>query len=154
MDIGFYLLNIDQGDYHANILNSINKLCEIRPYDNIVLFNDNYNTIDNNRKYYTLHISEAKYFKGFLFLFDIKSLMLTRTFPAPKKQILVANNLPWTTQQNVAYRFWHSLYMNKDLEIITENQDMYNLYANCWKNPIANILNLEAKDLSDVLQKL
>ena len=54
-----------------------------------------------------LHISEAKYFKGFLF--DIKSLMLTRTFPAPKKQILVANNLPGSATK-CSIQVWHSLY--------------------------------------------
>ena len=90
MNIGFYLLDVDtQNQEHQTILNSINQLCSNRPYDNIVLFNNKFNALDVDHKYYILHISEAKYFKGILFVFDIKSAMLTKTFPAPKKQYTI-----------------------------------------------------------------
>ena len=56
MNIGFYLLDIGQNSYSSNILQNINKLCSIRPYDNIVLFNNNFATVDVDQKYYILSI--------------------------------------------------------------------------------------------------
>jgi|TARA_R100000084_G_scaffold108479_2_gene71221 hypothetical protein len=155
MNIGFYLLDVDtQNQEHQTILNSINQLCSNRPYDNIVLFNNKFNALDVDHKYYILHISEAKYFKGILFVFDIKSAMLTKTFPAPKKQILHVGKPTWTEKNNIPYKFWHDIYMDDNFELITDNRDMYELCDTCWKTPIANVLNFQPKDIENVIQKL
>jgi hypothetical protein len=155
MNIGFYLLDItNQNPKHQQILSSINDLCSKKPYDNIVLFNNQFNTVDLDHKYYTLHISEAKYFKGILFVFDIKSAMLTRTFPAPQKQILFVDQIEWQEKKNMPYKFWYDIYMNDNFELVTENTDMFNLCELCWKKPIGNILNFQASDIDNVIQKL
>jgi hypothetical protein len=155
MNIGFYLLDVDvQNQKQTMILNSINALCTARPYDNIVLFNNRFNTIDVGHKYYTLHISEAKFFKGVLFVFDIKSALLTKTFPAPKKQILHISENIWSEKKDIPYKFWESIYMNDRFELIADNQDMFELCDICWKTPLATIQNFQPKDIENVIQKL
>jgi hypothetical protein len=155
MNIGFYLLDIDvQNQKHTMILNSINALCTARPYDNIILFNNRFNTVDIDHKYYTLHISEAKFFKGILFVFDIKSALLTKTFPAPKKQILHISENTWSEKKDIPYKFWESIYMNNKFELIADNQDMFELCDICWKTPLSTVQNFQPKDIENVIQQL
>lgn len=155
MNIGFFLLNItSQNEKQVGILESINKLCSIRPYDNIVLFNNKYANVDLDHKYYMLHINQAKYFDGILFIFDIKSAILTRTFPCPKKQILVLDENVWNTRRNTPYVFWKNIFMNPDLELIVTDEKLYNECDICWKKPISIINQNSIEDLHNVIQKL
>ena len=155
MNIGFYAIDIqsDNPDDHKKI-ECLNKLCELRPYDNIVLFNCNFNYIDPYPKYYTVHISEAKYFQGILFLFDIKSALLTLTFPAPKKQILFANDEEWHQDNRFPYSFWHNIYMNENIDLISTTKKADDLCKICWKNPLSYIENYDHEAINDVIQKL
>tara|TARA_B100000085_G_C18385779_1_gene448307 strand:- start:287 stop:763 length:477 start_codon:yes stop_codon:yes gene_type:complete len=155
MNIGFYLLDVVANNtQHQDILKSINELCKLRPYDNIVLFNNKFDAIDMDHKYYTLHISEAKYFKGILFVFDIKSAMLTKTFPAPKKQLLYLTEPEWASKKQIPYTFWSSIYNNNDFELISSNEDLYELCNICWKTPIDNIEKLNGDMINNLVQKL
>jgi hypothetical protein len=155
MNIGFYLLDINsKNQQHAKILESINSLCKLRPYDNIVLFNSKYNNVDLDHKYYILHINQAKYFDGILFVFDIKSALLTRTFPCPKKQVLYLTSNDWSTNTKAPYVFWKDIFMNKDFELIVSNPKLYAEYNICWKTPIAIIDEYNPTDMHNVIQKL
>jgi len=155
MNIGFYLLDINADNQEQQlVLKSINQLCKDRPYDNIVIFNNRFDALDMDHKYYTLHISEAKYFKGLLFVFDIRSAILTRTFPAPTKQILYVSKNTWSEKKNIPYKFWHDIYMDKNFELITDNQDMYELCDICWKTPVSNVINFQPRDIENVIQQL
>lgn len=155
MNIGFYLLNIEAGNgYQASILNSINELCKIRPYDQIVLFNDITQVIHSNTGYYMLHINEAKYFDGILFVFDAKSLMLSKDFPSPVKQIFIMAQAEWAQNKTTPYRAWESLFMPNNIELVTTNTDLENLCSICWKDPVANIDQLNGEILNNVLQKI
>lgn len=155
MNIGFYLLDINNNDQKdKNILSMINDLCVLRPYDNVVLFNNQFNAIDIDHKYYILHISEAKYFKGLLFTFDIKSAMLTKTFPCPKKQILYVDKAEWSEKTDLPYSFWYNIYMNEDFELLSSDKKMHELCQICWKEPIATISDFSSKDIDNVIQRL
>ena len=63
--------------------------------DNIVVFSNTPNAIITNNKYYMLHISHAKFFKGVIFMFDTKSRLLTQTFKTPSKQVMYIDMIPW-----------------------------------------------------------
>lgn len=155
MNIGFYLLDVaNDNQKHQQLLKTINSLCESRPFDNIVIFNNQFNTIDLDHKYYILHINQAKYFDGILFVFDIKSAVLTKTFPSPKKQILLVDKNEWSIKKNVPYKFWHNIYNSDNFELIVENKDMFDLCELCWKKPISIIMNFQTKDIENVLQKI
>ena len=155
MDIGFYLLDVDSGNEHqSNIISSINDLCSDLPYANIVLFNNQFAKVDINHKYYMLHIKEAKYFDGLLFVFDTKSAMLTQTFPSPKKQIFHVSKPEWALNSNMPYGFWHNIYMKDNVEIITDNIETYDLMSICWKEPISLMPKINSKGIKDVVRKL
>jgi hypothetical protein len=155
MDIGFYLLDVvANNEKQEAIISSINKFCESRPYDNVVLFNNQFAKIDVNKKYYTLHIQQAKYFDGILFVFDTKSAMLTQTFPSPKKQILYISGPEWSANPSLPYAFWENIYMNNNLEIITDNKDAYSLCDICWKQPLHLLESINDKELINVINKI
>lgn len=155
MNIGFYLLDITaNNEKQDTILNSINQLCTDRPYDNIVLFNNQFAKIHNNKKYYTLHIQQAKYYDGLLFVFDTRSAMLTQTFPSPKKQILFISDAEWANNPALPYSFWENIYMKDNFEIITDNKDTYNLCDICWKKPIHLLSNISSQEFIHVINKL
>lgn len=155
MNIGFYLLDIDiSNSYHNTILQTMRDLCKLLPYEEIVLFDNQSKVIHENTGYYVLHINEAKYFKGTLFVFDAKSLALTRHFPAPKKQIFVMNQADWTLNRTTPYNVWESIYMNDNVDLVTTNSDLNTLCKICWKDPISDINELNGATLRDVLQKI
>lgn len=155
MDIGFYLLDVVPNNSIKNhILTTLNDLCKLCPYDNIVLFNDQYNKISTNNKYYILHIQQAKYFDGILFVFDTKSAMLTQTFPSPKKQILYMSDVEWNKNSSLPYGFWHNMYMKDNMEMITDNLDTYTLFDICWKQPLSLIKQIDSKEIKNVIDKI
>lgn len=155
MNIGFYLLDVEQNNSnHQTILKMINQLYDIRPHDNIVLFNNKFATVDPDQKYYTLHMSEAKYFKGILFIFDIKSAMLTKSFAAPRKQLLLVDKCEWVEKKNIPYVFWQHIYNNENFELLTANDSMAKLCENCWRKPLCNLQDLNGEEINEALQKL
>jgi hypothetical protein len=155
MNIGFYLIDINHNnESDIRKIQSLNNLCKLRPYDNIVLFNSQFNAVDTDSRYYTLHISEAKYFKGFLFLFDVKSALLTLNFPAPKKQILFLDSIDWQHDHKFPYSFWHNIYMNDNIELISTTKEINDLCKICWKDPLSYIENYDHEEINNVIQKL
>jgi hypothetical protein len=155
MNIGFYLLEINQNNKaQQNIIQSINNLCALRPQDNIVLFNNIFNTIDINQKYYILSINQAKYFDGILFLFDTESALLTKTFPGPRKQILHLDKPEWSYNPALPYTIWHNIYMDNKFELLAGSKEIYDLTQICWKNPLKVINNYNAEEFNDVIQQL
>lgn len=155
MDIGFYLLNVDANNTdHQKILKSINDLCELRPYDNIVVFNNKFNSVDMNHKYYILHISQAKYFKGYLFVFDMKSAMITQQFPAPKKQIMFIDENQWASKADVPYVFWKKIYLNQEFDFVTKNKELFDVFELCWKKPLAIVNDYDHRGINEILQQL
>lgn len=155
MDIGFYLLDVSANDTKQDsIINAINELCTARPYDNIILFNNQFARIDNNKKYYTLHIQQAKYFDGILFVFDVKSAMLTQGFPSPKKQILYMSGPDWSMNPSIPYTFWENIYMKNNIELITDNEETYALCNICWKKPLHLLNKINSEEFINVINKL
>lgn len=153
MNIGFLLLTVNQSKEHLQILQAINRLCELRPYDNIVLFNNYFETVDKDKKYYILSMNHAKYFRGNLFVFDTQSAMLTADFPAQDKHILHLSSPEWSGKQ-APYTLWHNVYMKNHLEIITNTQENYDLINICWKKPKAILESLSGESLNQVLLEL
>jgi hypothetical protein len=155
MDIGFYLLDVDaKNSVQAKILTAVNQLCEDRPYDNIIVFNNQFNRLDHRHKYYMLHIQQAKYFDGILFVFDTKSAMLTQTFPSPKKQIMFMSEPEWSINPALPYGFWYNIYMKPQIELLTDKKETHDIIDICWKKPIGLIPEINSKELQNVISKL
>lgn len=154
MNIGFYLLDIDQQNTEVSgYLESINELCVMRPQDNIVVFSNQPNAIILGNKYYMLHISHAKFFKGSLFIFDSKSRLLTQTFKTPSKQIMYVRDIPWgKAGQTDHYAQWKRLYEATDVEFIADSETTAEILNICWKKPIKVMPTVTAKEINDVIE--
>lgn len=154
MDIGFYLINVDHSPKNDIIINTINNMIDDNPYDNIVLFNSRYDRIDSEKKFPIIHINQAKYFRGYLFLFDIKSAIITKTFPSPVKQILYVDTLGWVKDKTIPSLFWNGIYDNTDIALIAQNQEIHDILNLCWSEPIDTINDINHKELYNVISKL
>lgn len=139
---------------HRNILSAINGLCKIRPYDNIVLFNNQFNAIDIDAKYYMLHINQAKFFNGLLFVFGTKEALLTQTFPGPTKQIIYMNQPEWSSHIDMPYTFWSNIYLRPNIELLTDSLNTHDLLNICWKKPLPLIDSLTTENINYVIQSL
>jgi hypothetical protein len=101
-----------------------------------------------------LHIQQAKYFDGLLFVFDTKSAMLSQTFPCPKKQILFMSEPEWSINPSLPYGFWYNIYMKPHIELLTDKQETHDIIDICWKKPIGLMSEINSKELQNVLSKL
>jgi hypothetical protein len=157
MNIGFYLLDIDQENQNClGLLAMINDLCLLRPKDNIVVFSNTPNAIIQGNRYYMLHVSQAKFFKGNLYLFDHKSRLLTQTFKTPAKQVMYIAEIPWgreSTTQNL-YTQWQNQYGSSNLEFIAHSQEVYDLLDICWKKPVKLLPQLSAEEFNNVIEEI
>ena len=155
MNIGFYILDIDQQNQQsASYLEAINELCTLRPMDNIVVFSNVPNAIITNNKYYMLHISHAKFFKGVIFMFDTKSRLLTQTFKTPSKQVMYMDTIPWGKEnQRDNYRQWKGLFDSTDVDFIAKDEKTSEILDICWKKPLSVMPTVTAKDINDVIEK-
>lgn len=155
MNIGFYIPNINQQiEDHRYIIENINRLCEIRPYDNIVIFNNYFQFVDPNKKYYVLSANHAKYFRGLLFMFDIQSAFLTQTFPGPDKQIIYMQTPEWADKTNMPYTLWYNIFMSNKFDTISGNDHISKLIDICWKPSLAKIEKFDYKEINNVIQRL
>lgn len=154
MDIGFYLINADHSDKCNLIIDTINKMVDNHPYDNIILFNNQYNRIDNNKKFPIIHINQAKYFGGFLVLFDIKSAIISKTFPSPQKQLLYLDETSWSNDSKMPVLFWHNIFLNTNISILASNQEIKDLLTICWEPPLAIMSTINEKELYESIAKL
>jgi hypothetical protein len=132
--LGF--LSIDIRPDHQELIDHINNLSSLRPFNDCVLFNNNYNHLYmyvNN--FYTLHINEAKYFKGPIVVFDdiscdfllnciSKQKILWMQEPIKDKKLFLNN-------YDVNYRKYSLLDT-----IICEDIETYNILKTLWKEPI------------------
>jgi hypothetical protein len=157
MNVGFYILDIKQDNPNAiALLNVINDVCKLRPQDNIVVFSNTPDAIISGNKYYMLHVSQAKFFKGVLFLFDHKSRLLTQTFLTPKKQVMFMMDTPWgkenTTQE--LYSNWKTQYGSDNLEFVATNQEVYDLLDICYKEPVSLMSEVSPEEINNVIEKV
>jgi hypothetical protein len=153
MDIGFYIPNISNSQDIENILSGINEYIIDHPNDNVVVFTNSMNRMFND-KFYVLHLSHAKYFDGVLFVFDMKDCSITQTFPKPSKQIFYLKSLEWEKNRTMLYSFWKRIMLNKNIELVVDSAEKYDICEICWKAPIATVANLNKESIEDVLQKI
>lgn len=154
MNIGFYILDIDMSPEHTKVLKAINELCVKRPQDHIVVFNNQFTAIDPEQKYYVLHINQAKFFRGLLFVFSTKAALLTSTFPCSSKQILYMNKPEWAEHPELPYTVWSNIYMHTDIELLTDDQTTHDLCKICWKTPLPLINVFDGEALNNVIQRI
>lgn len=135
IDIGFVLIKLANDPMYDTILNTIKEIEQNNLYGQTLIFNS-YNEKINTYNLPILHLSQAQFFYGNLFVFDLSTVILSKNFPNVKSRILYTNNAPWTVSPSTRYSEWASLYEQKNLEILPTNKELYDIYDICWKKPI------------------
>jgi hypothetical protein len=148
-DIGFLLTHIDNTAWYDNILKQIRLLIDNNPYKHICVFNSYSEKLDTYNVP-LLHISQAKFFEGNIFVFDIVALCIIKNFPLIQNKYFFSRDIPWYRSYN-NYQEWTNIFNQNNLNIIAQNQEIYDLYEICWQKPIDTMENFEYDKLSKIL---
>lgn len=146
-DIGFVLIRLTNDPTYDHILQTIKQFEFNHIYDQTIIFNSINDRIDVYNLP-VLHLSQAQFFYGTLVIFDLPGIILTKTFPNLKQRILYATNAPWNNNPNTRFEEWNSLYSQNNLNIVTSNQSLYDIYNICWKKPLGISENFSYEELS------
>ena len=152
MDIGFYIVNCDNSEKHNTIIELINMIITNHPYDNITLFNNKYQRIDKVKKFPILHLSHAKYFRGTLVYFDMKSATLAKSFPGPSKQIFCCESLDWAGNLSNRAILWQNIYHN--MNIVTTSQKVADVLDICWTLNVKKISGFNEEEFYNVISTI
>ena len=133
-DIGVVMIELDNSIRTSNILTTIGKLSKNLPYNQVCVFNS-YSEVIDNHKIPILHIAQCKFFRGQLIVFDLASLLIAQNCPNVTKIILYAKDLLWK-KSGLSYKDLNNILTNPNIEIITSNQALYDLFEIVWKKPL------------------
>lgn len=149
--IGFYIPLISNTEMSQSLVRVLNSLSD--KY-NTILFNSQYDFVDQEaRKFSILHCNQSKYFYGTLAAFDIDSVSIIRSFPAPHKKIFVTSDIFWKNKSFPA-KIAEDLILG-DVDIITYDNKAYDLYDICFKKPVYNMDNgLTSEDFINVVDSI
>jgi hypothetical protein len=152
-NIGFILANMGTAPGPKYIEDQINNF--YTKYNdnkelNLVMFNSFNGSSNHNIP--VLHLNQAKYFFGKLFVFDIISLFMASHFPNLNNIYYYTNNTPWTEDMNIGYMFWDKIFNNNKLELITDN-NTYHIYKNLWKKPLLATERFDHETIQQAIQK-
>lgn len=131
-NLGFILLHID-AIVSNMILENINILN--RNIDKKFVIFNSYNN-SSNYSIPILHINQCKFFSGDIVVFDVISLLIAQSCYKIQNIYYYAYNIPWMMDQTTEYKFWSELFDNDKVQIIAQNQDIYDTFNKVWKKPI------------------
>jgi hypothetical protein len=134
-DIGFILIKLQNDPIHDNILRTAKEIEKNNIYGQTVIFNSFSEKVETHNLP-ILHISQAQFFNGKIFIFDLPSIILTEKFPNITRRILYTNSSPWTISTNTQYKEWKSIYNQESLDILSGSKMIDDIYNICWKKTI------------------
>ena len=149
-DVGFILFSIENNSFFNNLLPSIKQFIDNNPYKQICIFNS-YCSMINTSNIPILHIKQAKFFTGDIFVFDIIGLMLAKDFPNVTNKYWFTNNIPWQ-DTNLLYSEWEKLFNQPKLNIIAQNQKLFDIFDITWKTPVGIAENVDYESLSKLIR--
>jgi hypothetical protein len=148
-DLGIVCVKLENTSTSNAILKTAKTLIDNNPYSQICVFNS-YSEVVDNHSVPLLHLSQAKFFKGNLIVFDIPSLILSKNFISVSNRFYYAHETPWT-QYSMSFRYWLEIFDNDNLNIIAKNQYLYDIYDICWKKPIGISEDFSYETIKDLL---
>lgn len=149
-DIGFILIKINNDAIYDNIFQTIKNIENNNPYNQTLIFSSYCEKIETYNLP-ILHLSQSQFFYGTLFLFDLPSIILSNKFPNATKRVLYTGSLPWHGNSSTAYQEWASLYDQENLDIVTSNSELYDIYNICWKKPLGISERFSYEEITQLL---
>lgn len=148
-DLGIILLELDNNSIYDHILTVAKEIIDANPYNQICVFNSKNSKIDN-MNVPILHISQAKFFYGNLLIFDTTSLLLAKYFPNIDKVFMYVTDTFWSNNVS-SYAYNKSLFQTQNLEFVAQNQELYDLYSICWKQPLKICEELKYDTIKEII---
>jgi hypothetical protein len=145
--LGFLALSIENTEQSKFVLETIDRLSKAAPFMDHILFNTYYFThMSPFNNFATLHINEAKYFKGPIVCFTLKDMVFL-TECISKQKIFLTNTDEWSTAiqaprnnyQNdrlSQYKELYNLYVESNDLLCTTCSELHPLLDICWKKSL------------------
>ena len=150
-DYGFILLKLEDSPVFDKVINNLEIIASKKPYNQICVFNSSNDRI-RPHTVPIFHLNQSKFFFGNLFVFDIQSAMISRSYPNIHKRYLYATNMPWEHNLAGDYKEWKNVFDVDNLEIIAQNQHIADIYEICWKKPILVAEDFTYEQIKNVLE--
>lgn len=142
-DLGIVYTNMSNNNETISLIDFAKEYHEYNPYNQVCFFNS-FCEVVSSQNVPILHLSQAKFFYGNLLVLDSDSVELCENFPNIKKILFWAQDIPWEKQLK-NYKEWERLFYNDKIEIIANNEQIYDIFEICYKKPkcIAERLDYE-----------
>lgn len=133
-DLGIIASQLSNNEETLHLVQFAQDYTKNNPYNQICFFNSFCDMV-SSPGVPILHLSQAKFFYGNLFVTNIQDAELCLNFPNIYKILFFASSLPWTEQLK-NYRYWENIFLNNKVNIIANNQKIYDIFKLCYKQPI------------------
>jgi len=148
-DLGFLIPTLQNDPVSNNILQTISSFINNRPFNQIVVFNSYCELIDS-KNIPILNINQAKFFYGNIITFNEEDLFFATKLINANKLFYYAINIPWEKNRK-PINYWKSLFMSDNIDIISSNQEIDDLYSIVWRKPVTMVENFDYDKLSEIL---
>lgn len=148
-DIGFVLPSLKNEEQSQLMCVLIKLLIDHNPKTQFCIFNQHSDLVDTY-KVPLLPMSHARYFNGDLFIFDFPSLVISINFPTIKNIYYFTNATPWSTSYN-EYESWVNIFSRNNLKVITNKEDIGEIYGMMWNNKLSVIKELNYETVLSIL---
>jgi len=149
-DLGIIDIVLSNDKESMDIINFAKEYYAKNPYSHVCIFNS-FSQLVTSSAVPILHLSQAKFFYGSIIATDIDSLEMCIDFPNVNKIIFFAQSIPWANELS-EYSRWNKLFESDNLEILAQNQYIYDILDICWKTPIGISERLDYESVSKIIQ--
>lgn len=133
-NIGFLLPKLET-EIHAKIVNHISMLIDNNPDKQILIFCSTAK-LGFPPNVPVLHINEAKYFDGEIFVFDMLSALIVKNFKTQsKKYFWIGNNIPWKSNPLDNCKTYSDIFNDKSISFIVSDEHTKDIYSICFQEP-------------------
>lgn len=149
-DIGFVVSN---NLIYNNLAGLFQELTHNEPTNQYICFSYNTSIDTNKLGIPVLPISEAKFWNGNLFVFNLEIMDIIKNFSGIQKIYYYLDNPEWVNYASINYFDLKNIYAENDkISVIAKNNNLYNIYQRCWnKNPIGVMEVLSYENFKNII---
>lgn len=131
-NIGFLIPSLEHNPIHDKIISFSRYIKQKNQLGETLFFVSSCKRSDIN-DIPIMHILHSKFFDGTLFLFDIPSILMSKSFPNLKNRYFYTFQTFWSPDS--PYNTIKNIILDTSLEIIVSDEHLYHIYDICWKQP-------------------
>lgn len=135
-NIGFLIPNLEHNPFQDKIMDLAININKRNTLNETLIFSSSCTRSDIGQ-IPVMHIINAKFFDGILFVFDLPSILISQSFYNLQKKYFYTFQTVWSPDSK--YNIVSSLIKDDSLEIITSDDHLYNIYDMCWKKPLSTV---------------